>query len=71
MINKMRIPELTLTREKVLEENKRVHKLEDAFYLDRHPEQTNRNPPSQGTVPLPNKLGLSRPVHRSVPANGK
>ena len=29
MINKMRIPESTLTREKVLEENKRVHKLED------------------------------------------
>jgi len=41
MINKMRIPESTLTREKVLEENKRVHKLEDQFYLDRHPEQTN------------------------------
>ena len=37
----MRIPESTLTREKILEEIKRVHKLEDAFYLDRHPEQTN------------------------------
>jgi len=37
----MRIPESTLIREKVLAENKRVHKLEDAFYLDRHPEQTN------------------------------
>ena len=33
--------EITLTREKILEENKRVHKLEDQFYLDRHPEQTN------------------------------
>ncbi|SVB80575.1 uncharacterized protein METZ01_LOCUS233429, partial [marine metagenome] len=31
----------TLTREEVIEENKRVHKLEDKFYLDRHPEQTN------------------------------
>ena len=41
MINDMSIPESTLTREKVLEENKRVHKLEDKFYLDRHPEQTN------------------------------
>jgi SAM-dependent methyltransferase len=41
MISKMRISESTLTREKVLEENKRVHKLEDQFYLDRHPEQTN------------------------------
>ncbi|MEE3253201.1 MAG: class I SAM-dependent methyltransferase, partial [Nitrospinota bacterium] len=37
----MRIPESTLIREKVLEENKRIHKLEDQFYLDRHPEQTN------------------------------
>ena len=37
----MSTPESTLTREKVLEENKRVHKLEDQFYLDRHPEQTN------------------------------
>jgi len=37
----MSIPESTLSREKVLEENKRVHKLEDQFYLDRHPEQTN------------------------------
>ena len=33
--------EITLTREKILEENKRVHKLEDKSYLDRHPEQTN------------------------------
>ena len=33
--------EATLIREKVLEENKRVHKLEDQSYLDRHPEQTN------------------------------
>ena len=41
MIDDMSIPESTLTREKVLEENKRVHKLEDKFYLDRHPEQTN------------------------------
>ena len=37
----MSTPESTLTREKVLKENKRVHKLEDQFYLDRHPEQTN------------------------------
>ena len=37
----MSVIESTLTREKVLEENKRVHKLEDKFYLDRHPEQTN------------------------------
>ena len=41
MINDMIILESALTREKVLEENKRVHKLEDKFYLDRHPEQTN------------------------------
>jgi ubiquinone/menaquinone biosynthesis C-methylase UbiE len=41
VINKMKILESNLTRKKVLEENKRVHKLEDAFYLDRHPEQTN------------------------------
>ena len=41
MINKLDIPLETLTREKVLEENKRVHKLEDQFYLERHPEQTN------------------------------
>ena len=41
MINKLDIPLETLTREKVLEENKRVHKLEDQSYLDRHPEQTN------------------------------
>ena len=41
MINKLGIPLATLTREKVLEENKRVHKLEDQFYLERHPEQTN------------------------------
>lgn len=37
----MSILESTLTREKVLEENKRVHKLENKLYLDRHPEQTN------------------------------
>ena len=37
----MSILESTLTREKVLKENKRVHKLEDQLYLDRHPEQTN------------------------------
>ena len=29
-------------REQVLEENRRVHTLENAHYLDRHPEQTNR-----------------------------
>ena len=40
-MNDMSVIESTLTREKVLEENKRVHKLEDKFYLDRHPEQTN------------------------------
>ncbi|MBT3514329.1 MAG: class I SAM-dependent methyltransferase [Nitrospina sp.] len=41
MINKLKTFEPSLTREKVLEENKRVHKLENHFYLDRHPEQTN------------------------------
>ena len=41
MINDMSVLESTLTKEKVLEENKRVHKLEDKFYLDRHPEQIN------------------------------
>lgn len=37
----MSVTESILTRERILEENKRVHKLEDHFYLDRHPEQTN------------------------------
>ena len=37
----MSVTESMLIKEKVLEENKRVHKLEDQFYLDRHPEQTN------------------------------
>ena len=41
MINDMSILESKLEKEKVLEENKRVHKLEERFYLDRHPEQTN------------------------------
>ena len=41
MIQDMTPSEATLIREKVLEENKRVHKLEDQSYLDRHPEQTN------------------------------
>ena len=29
------------TKEKVLEENRRVHALENRLYLSRHPEQTN------------------------------
>ena len=37
----MNISESALTRKEVIEENKRIHKLEDKFYLDRHPEQTN------------------------------
>ena len=37
----MSILESTLTRERVIEGNKRVHKLEGKSYLDRHPEQTN------------------------------
>jgi 2-polyprenyl-3-methyl-5-hydroxy-6-metoxy-1,4-benzoquinol methylase len=31
----------TLLKEKVLEENRRVHALENQLYLSRHPEQTN------------------------------
>jgi hypothetical protein len=30
-----------VTKEKVLEENRRVHALENRLYLSRHPEQTN------------------------------
>jgi len=41
MINDMSISEATSIREKILEENIRVHKLENNLYLDRHPEQTN------------------------------
>ena len=41
MIQDMPPSEATLVREKVLEENKRVHKLEDQSYLDRHPDKTN------------------------------
>ena len=41
MINDMSISEATSIREKILEENIRVHKLENNRYLDRHPEQTN------------------------------
>ena len=41
MINDMSISEVTSIREKILEENIRVHKLENNRYLDRHPEQTN------------------------------
>jgi len=37
----MTILESTIIKEKVIEENKRIHALEDKFYLDRHPEQTN------------------------------
>ena len=37
----MTILESILIQEKVIEENKRVHALEDKFYLERHPEQTN------------------------------
>jgi 2-polyprenyl-3-methyl-5-hydroxy-6-metoxy-1,4-benzoquinol methylase len=32
---------ITLLKEKVLEENRRVHALENQLYLSRHPEQTN------------------------------
>jgi SAM-dependent methyltransferase len=31
----------TITKEKILEENRRVHALENRLYLSRHPEQTN------------------------------
>ena len=31
----------SVTKEKVLEENRRVHALENRLYLSRHPEQTN------------------------------
>ena len=31
----------TLVKEKILEENRRVHALENKLYLIRHPEQTN------------------------------
>ncbi|MCH8157106.1 MAG: class I SAM-dependent methyltransferase [Nitrospinae bacterium] len=37
----MTISETASIKEKVLEENRRVHALEDRLYLDRHPEQTN------------------------------
>ena len=33
--------ESTVTKEKVLDENRRVHALENRLYLSRHPEQTN------------------------------
>ena len=72
MFAQISVLESTLTTETALEENKRVHKLEDKFYLDRHPEQINfwvitglspDNSYFKSTFPYPNLIRSEVPCH--------